>query len=1470
MKKLIYTLSLLFLFSTASAQVFWTEDFETDGEGIATRYTSSNVFNDGTSDHYGRTNGSNVSGGYTSPNGTFFMAGEDLDDNGGDGSPTKTTLFAPQNISGMTDVKFSGLFAEGTSGGWDSSDDLYLEYQIDGAGPWIKFMQFAAPSSGSNLGMNADSNLDGVGEGIAITNTFAEFTKSFSVSGSTIQIRLTATANSASEEFAYDYFRLEDISGAATPTITVSTTSISGLDYLFGAGPSGIDSAILSGSNLTGNITGSAITNFEFSLDKVTWGTFPGAITPFAGTVPPTTVYVRLAAGLAVGSYNETLTLSSTGATDIDVTLSGDVTLPPPDIIINEFQADPDATNGDANGDGTSSTSQDEFVELYNNEATAVDMENWTISDGFGVRHTFPAGSVVPAGGFITVFGGGTPTGISGVAQTASTGSLGLNNGGDDIFIHDDNGALVISHNYGSEGGNNQSVGRDPDFTGAFVQHTGIIALNRNFSPGELNVTPPSSCSISAISAAAPSACSPATNTYSIDITVTYTDEPATGTLDVNGQSFAITTSPQTVSLTNLTPTGADVDVTAVFSDDGTCTATEVALYTSPAPCIPPIPDCSEVFFSEYIEGTASNKCYELYNPTPNAIDLAAGGYEVAVFGNGATIYTPIALTGTIPAYGTFVVCNSFADTAFTNRADVVGGALNPSTFYNGNDVLALFKGGTVIDAIGQVGSTSVWANGGVSTSDQTIIRNANVKAGDNVEDDAFDPSIEFTSLGLDVATNLGIHVNDCAPFIWTGNTDTDWGTATNWNKNTVPTATDTILIPTTPEGGVFPIASQTITAADLTIETSASLNMAPTYGLVISGSVTNNGTVTLESDASGTAYLDDFTNPGATFTGDITVQTFVSVGSGLGQRLFGSPVNNGVVQGLDATYTGYPLGQLIPTATCDPTQLDPSSPYSNLFEWNENATYSLACYQEGWTAISAASTLTNGRGYSGWMNDGSVISFTGTPNTGTVTFATSGNSGSGVANAEGWHLLANPYPSPLAVDAILNSGFTSPQIYNGGSGPYSGSYSPMLVSGDNVAVMQGFVAESTGGTVFTTNQTDRVAGNEQWLRPEFTHLLTIDVAGNNMADKTYIYFDDETDAQFNAAGDCKKRDSDYGHPNLYTLTNGIKYSLNGLSSTEMTTSVAMNFTPGTSGTYTITRESLESFPATSLIFLEDKLTNSFTNLREAFSYTFDATTNDIEDRFVIHFTSPVSVTTTEASCEGNDASITVDFGNHQINNQTITWDYDLRLNNVSLNNEVNQSNIQTINELPKGNYELILNHGNYSTSMLINVDGKEIVDAAFTAPTTIETGESFNAINTSLGATNYSWSIDNQTFNTTDLEYIFTLGGVYELILAASNNDCADDETMLINVSERTTSIGNPIFENVQVYSTGKTIVIEVENVQLDNAHLAVFNVLGQTITSSSIEKTKSTIVIPNESGYYFVKIRLANKENTYKVFIQ
>jgi hypothetical protein len=159
--------------------------------------------------------------------------------------------------------------------------------------------------------------------------------------------------------------------------------------------------------------------------------------------------------------------------------------------VINEVLADPhaEAALGDANGDGLRDASEDEFVEIVSIGKFAADISGWTLSDGVGVRHVFPPGTIVSDECAIVIFGGGIPTGAFGGAlvQTASTGLLGLNNSGDTITLRDLSNTVRASYTYGAEGGNDQSLTRNPDITGSepLILHSTADPVDGSlFSPG--------------------------------------------------------------------------------------------------------------------------------------------------------------------------------------------------------------------------------------------------------------------------------------------------------------------------------------------------------------------------------------------------------------------------------------------------------------------------------------------------------------------------------------------------------------------------------------------------------------------------------------------------------------------------------------------------------------------------------------------------------------------------------------------------------------------------------------------------------------------------------------------------------------------------------------------------------------------------------------------------------------------------
>ena len=166
----------------------------------------------------------------------------------------------------------------------------------------------------------------------------------------------------------------------------------------------------------------------------------------------------------------------------------------------------------------------------------------------------------------------------------------------------------------------------------------------------------------------------------------------------------------------------------------------------------------SDLFISEYIEGSGNNKCIEIYNGTGADIDLYAGNYDLVRYTNGSnSISSTINLTGVIADGDVFVVCNSSADAPFLAQADQIEGSLQ----HNGDDAIALLKSGTAIDIFGKIGQDpgSSWNQGGNSTSNQTLVRNSDITDGNTDNASGF-PSlgIEWTGSAQDDASNLGSH----------------------------------------------------------------------------------------------------------------------------------------------------------------------------------------------------------------------------------------------------------------------------------------------------------------------------------------------------------------------------------------------------------------------------------------------------------------------------------------------------------------------------------------------------------------------------------------------------------------------------------------------------------------------------------------------------------------------------------------
>ncbi|NNE25914.1 MAG: hypothetical protein HKN09_03660, partial [Saprospiraceae bacterium] len=227
----------------------WEEDFEMHGNtenGGTGAYTSLNDFWDGTSDYWGRVNGPTMEyylnsstlgntistqDAYSGWNGSFFYAGEDLDDGGsteGSGitNPVRELSITGIDITGESNLMFKALLAVGDDDGcnaseFDSGDYIRFYYTIDG-GVEQTGICFAGALNcpGGNttnepLFDDPDCNGDGIDGSMMINSTFAEVEFNIPGSGSSLDIRVEVSMNSGDEEIAMDYFRV--IAGPSGP-----------------------------------------------------------------------------------------------------------------------------------------------------------------------------------------------------------------------------------------------------------------------------------------------------------------------------------------------------------------------------------------------------------------------------------------------------------------------------------------------------------------------------------------------------------------------------------------------------------------------------------------------------------------------------------------------------------------------------------------------------------------------------------------------------------------------------------------------------------------------------------------------------------------------------------------------------------------------------------------------------------------------------------------------------------------------------------------------------------------------------------------------------------------------------------------------------------------------------------------------------------------------------------------------------
>ncbi|CAL2056446.1 T9SS type A sorting domain-containing protein [Tenacibaculum sp. 190524A05c] len=386
------------------------------------------------------------------------------------------------------------------------------------------------------------------------------------------------------------------------------------------------------------------------------------------------------------------------------------------------------------------------------------------------------------------------------------------------------------------------------------------------------------------------------------------------------------------------------------------------------------------------------------------------------------------------------------------------------------------------------------------------------------------------------------IVVNMAGPLTWTGTTNNDWATTTNWDSGSVPGATDNVIIP-------------------------SGLTNYPTISSAV--------TVNTMSIASGASLIAN-----ATVTGDVTYTR--SLGT-TNWYLVSSPVSGEDMTDMRANNSFKTNGS---------SEIS-FAPYDN----------SQAVANDRWAYFSntAADALVNGKGYSASLSAAGNISFTGSINSGDVMIALTQGGGSGT----NFNLLGNPYTAFVNSATFLTaeSGDLASEtiwLWNQATSSYE---TKVTADAFKIAPGQGFFVEanSTNNVSFTGAMQSHEASDtfQRSSRPEVQ--LYVNDGSNSRYAK--LYYINGTTTGFDNGYDGKLfnglTNSFAVYTHLLSDSQGDNYQVQSLPTSDIETMVVPVGLIADSNKEITFSVNTKNLPQGVNVYLEDRLNNTFVNLSE-------------------------------------------------------------------------------------------------------------------------------------------------------------------------------------------------------------------------------------------------------------------------------
>jgi len=482
--------------------------------------------------------------------------------------------------------------------------------------------------------------------------------------------------------------------------------------------------------------------------------------------------------------------------------------------------------------------------------------------------------------------------------------------------------------------------------------------------------------------------------------------------------------------------------------------------------------------------------------------------------------------------------------------------------------------------------------------------------------------------------------------------TSTDWSTAANWVASVDPaTGTGDVYIPSGLTN--YPTGSP---SQNFTIGSGKFMTLEPGAKATL-GTLTNNGTLRLQSSASGISSLIV-----TTFSGnDASVELFLT-GGGIKTTYKWHYISTPV--------SSLPVSTFAPGTTRDVAQFIESRPTLSLREgW---VAYDGFIYSTGGMGGPTFSYLTPGKGYDYWDNLDNKFTFSGQLNTADAAMALGF---SGDATLNGFNLLGNPFSSGLNWDDIINSVYytypssTSKGIYFTRDNVQCTYIGGVGIPGDVTGIippMQGFFTKtySTGNTI-TLPAAARVQDyiHARYKGSTIIPLVRLSLAEDTLSDETVVRFDIAAKSDIDYDYDALKMFLASDIVSIYSSLSGIKYAINGLPFPEtfVEIPIVVNLTKDTIHTISATQlQGLDNY----IVTLTDNTTGFTADLKTTPVLTFSAAAGTITDRFILKVS---TITTGTENPVASKNIFNIYPSDRLINIQTIADEWDGKSGSVKI-----------------------------------------------------------------------------------------------------------------------------------------------------------------------------------------------------------